>query len=270
MNAPYDEHIARLALASIEGMAGARFEALLSEFGTAAQALHANVTALQSVSRVSLRMAERIIGQRDALDTVRTRWDTLHARGVTARFRDDPAYPDALKRIPDAPPLLLSWGLDGLLPERSLAIIGTRRPCQEAIEAAAHVARVAREDGWCVVSGLARGTDAAAHRAAIDSAEPGEWASIAVVGHDLTSIYPPEHRRLAVDVGRAGAVVSEHLVGDVRARHLVKRNRIISGLCRGVMLIQSGREDGALHTARFADAQRRDVAVWDPAALSVQ
>ncbi len=271
MNAPYDEdeRIARLALVSIERMGAARFERLLWEFGTAEQAMAANVTALVSVFGVSLGMAERVIGQRDQLDAIRLRWDALRRRGVTARFRDEPSYPDALRRIPDAPPLLLSWGLDGLMPERSLAIVGTRRPCPEAVEAAEHVARVAREDGWCVVSGLARGTDAAAHRAAIDGAAAGEWASIAVVGHDLTSIYPPEHRQLGVDVGRAGAVVSERLIADVRARHLVKRNRIISGLCRGIMLIQSGREDGALHTARFADAQRRDVAVWDPAALSV-
>jgi DNA processing protein len=270
MNAPHDEHIARLALASIEGMGAARFEGLLWEFGAAQQAIAANITALRTVVGVSLTMAERIIGQRDALDTVRARWDALHARGVTARFRDEPAYPDALRKIPDAPPLLLSWGLDGLIPERSLAIVGTRRPCPEALEAADHVARVARADGWCVVSGLARGTDAAAHRAAIDGTAAGEWASIAVLGHDLTAIYPPEHRQLAVDVGRVGAVVSERLIADVRGRHLVKRNRIISGLCRGIMLIQSGREDGALHTARFADAQRRDVAVWDPAALSVE
>ncbi len=269
MNPSHDEHIARLALASIEGIGAARFERLLSEFGAAKQALAANITALLSVFGVSLPVAERIIAQRDALDAVAARWDALHARGVTARFRDEPAYPAALKEIPEAPPLLLSWGLDGLIPERSLAIVGTRRPCPEAVEATDHVARVARADGWCVVSGLARGTDAAAHRAAVDDSQPGQWASIAAVGHDLTSIYPPEHRQLAVDVGRAGAVVSEWLIGDVRARRLVKRNRIISGLCRGIMLIQSDREDGALHTTRFADAQRRDVAVWDPASLSV-
>ena len=102
MNPSHDEHIARLALASIEGIGAARFERLLSEFGAATQALAANITALLSVFGVSLPVAERIIAQRDALDAVAARWDALHARGVTARFRDEPEYPAALKKIPEA------------------------------------------------------------------------------------------------------------------------------------------------------------------------
>lgn len=269
MTSSSNEYVARLALASIEGMGAARYERLLREFGTAREVLAANITALQSLWGTSLRMAERIIAQRDALDAVQARWESLRLRGVTARLRDDPDYPQALRRIRDAPPLLLTWGLGGPLPERSLAIVGTRNACPEALHAAADAARIAREHGWCVVSGLARGVDAAAHRGALAAPREAEWASVAVVGHDLTSMYPPEHRQLAVDVGRAGAVVSEWLFGEVRARRLVRRNRLISGLCRGVMIIQSGRDDGSLHTARFAAAQRRDVAVWEPSELSV-
>lgn len=269
MSVPSAEHAARLALASVDGMGAARYERLMREFGAARDVLDANITALQSVWRPSLRVAERVIAARDTLDAVGARWEFLRLRGVRALLCDGPGYPAALRRIPDAPPLLLTWGLPAPLPERSLAIVGTRNPCPEALQAAAEAARIAREGGWCVVSGLARGVDAAAHRAALSAPDGDEWASIAVVGHDLTSIYPPEHRGLAAEVGRAGAVVSECLFGEALPRRLVRRNRLISGLCRGVILIQSGREDGSLHTARFAAAQRRDVAVWDPAALSV-
>lgn len=269
MTLPHGEHTARLALASLDGMGAPRYEQLLREFDSAQEALNANITALQSVSDISFSMAERIIALRDRLDAVEERWESLWRQGVVARLSDTPEYPEPLRKIPGPPPLLLTWGLEGALPERSLAIVGTRNPCPEGLEAAATAARIAREDGWCVVSGLARGIDTAAHRAAIAARGSGEWGSIAVVGHDLTSMYPPEHRQLAVEVGRAGAVASECLFGAVGARRLVRRNRIISGLCRGVMVIQSGREDGALHTARFAETQRRDVAVWDPAELTV-
>ncbi|MBT7098112.1 hypothetical protein HN937_12095, partial [Candidatus Poribacteria bacterium] len=251
------------------GIGAASYEQLLREFGSAEETVGVNITALHSLPGISLSMAERIIALRDTLDPVRERWESLKGRRVVARLSDTPEYPGQLRKIPGAPPLLLTWGAEGMLPERSVAIVGTRNPCPEGLEAAATAARLAREDGWCVVSGLARGIDAAAHRGALAAAEDGEWASIAVVGHDLTSMYPPEHRRLAVEIGCAGAVASECLFGAVGARRLVRRNRIISGLCRGVMLIQSGQKDGALHTARFAERQRRDVAVWDPTELSV-
>jgi DNA processing protein len=268
-----EEWLARLALAVVEGVGKRRFDHLLRAFGSASDVFRANVTALLAAG-LPHATSERIVRGR-VLSTVRRRWDVLAQAGVEACFCDESAYPRRLAALRDAPAVLFSAGSLREWPDRCVAIVGSRAPSVAGARAAERAATALVEAGWCVVSGLARGIDAAAHRAALASGvecppPARQGTTIAVLGSALLSVYPPEHGPLAEQIRSNGRIVSERLWGDVRPRWLVLRNRIISGLSRGVLLIEAGVEDGALYTARFAARQHRSVAVWDWSGTSVR
>jgi DNA processing protein len=166
----------------------------------------------------------------------------------------DAAYPTLLAAIPDPPPVLY---LRGTLPaEQGLAVVGTRRATLYGRDVAERLAAELAGAGLTIVSGMAKGIDTYAHRGALK----GGGRTVAVLGHGLDTCYPPENRRLAAEIAENGAVVSEYALGVQPAgENFPPRNRIISGLAAGVLIVEAGEASGALITSRYAAEQGRDV-----------
>jgi DNA processing protein len=168
----------------------------------------------------------------------------------------DKRYPDRLRELSDPPPLIYVRGNVGLLGrEKLVAVVGTREPTTFGVSAAAALTGVLADSGWGIVSGLARGIDTIAHRAAVERGAP----TIAVMGGGLDRIYPSENKDLAAQIVDAGGtLVSEQPFGEQpRPYHLVARDRLQSGLSVAVVVAQSGVDSGTMHTARFAATQGR-------------
>jgi DNA processing protein len=179
---------------------------------------------------------------------------TAHRMGARFIALGEPDYPARLRMIDDAPPLLAVRGNADILLQPMTAIVGSRNASAAGAKFASQIARTLGEAGFAVVSGLARGIDAAAHRASI------ETGTIAVLagGHDR--IYPPEHGELLTQILDHGAAISEMPFGwEPRARDFPRRNRLISGLSLGVVVIEAARRSGSLITARMANEQGREV-----------
>ena len=178
------------------------------------------------------------------------------AAGMTPIAWSDPAYPAALAAIADPPPVLWIRGGAGVLGAPSVAIVGSRAASPCGLAVAAQLAGDLAACGLVIVSGLARGIDSAAHRGALE----GGGATVAVLGSGIDVIYPPEHAGLASDIEEEGAVVSELVPGTAPLpMFFPRRNRIISGLSRAVVVIEAGEKSGSLITARCALEQGRDV-----------
>jgi DNA processing protein len=176
------------------------------------------------------------------------------ARGIELVALGEPDYPPRLQMIDDAPPLLAVRGKLAILTQPLVAIVGSRNASAAGVKFAERLARELGEAGFGIVSGLARGIDAAAHRASLGS------GTIAVLagGHDR--IYPAEHGELLQALLAEGAAVSEMpLAWEPRARDFPRRNRLISGLSVGVVIVEAARRSGSLITARLAGEQGREV-----------
>ena len=166
------------------------------------------------------------------------------------------AYPPLLREIHDPPPLLFVRGDPGILHSPSLCIVGSRSSTRRGRLIAGSLAASLSERGITVVSGLARGIDGSAHAGALE----GGGVTCAVLGCGLDRCYPREHRGLAEMIGRRGAVLSELPFGTPPLRHhFPRRNRILSGLSLGVVVVEAGVESGAMVTARFAREQDREL-----------
>ncbi len=165
-------------------------------------------------------------------------------------------YPDRLRNLSDPPPLLYVRGdVELLARERLVAVVGTREPTVFGISAAEELTGALADDGWGIVSGLARGIDTIAHRTALEHGVP----TIAVMGGGLDRIYPAENEGMAAQIiDSGGALISEQPFGEqARPQHLIARDRLQSGLSVAVVVAQSGERSGTMHTARFAATQGR-------------
>lgn len=184
------------------------------------------------------------------------------ARGLAAVGRGDPAYPPLLAALPDPPFVLWVRGRTDLLHGPAVAIVGTRRASAASQTLARALARELAGHGVVVVSGLARGVDAAAHEGALEAQSDGAGSTVAVVGCGADVVYPREHAALSARIGRDGAVASEFPPGTpARAFHFPLRNRLVSGLALGVVVIEAPERSGALITAACALDQGREVMV---------
>ncbi|MEZ5770597.1 MAG: DNA-processing protein DprA [Defluviimonas denitrificans] len=176
------------------------------------------------------------------------------AAGARLICRGEPAYPQALAELSDAPPVLWIKGDAAVLDRPMVALVGARSASALGTRIARKLAGDLGEAGITVVSGLARGIDTAAHLAALGT------GTVAVMAGGVDVVYPPENAALAGDIGREGLLLSEQQMGlDPMARHFPLRNRLISGLSRGVLVIEAAAKSGSLITARLALDQGREV-----------
>ena len=177
-----------------------------------------------------------------------------HAAGVEYLTLGEPEYPSRLRMIDDAPPVLAVRGNLQVLERPPIAIVGSRNASAAGIKFAERIARELGDAGFTVVSGLARGIDAAAHRASLAT------GTVAVLADGHDRIYPPENVALLAKLLAEGAAISEMpLTWEPRAHNFPRRNRLISGLSLGVVVVEAARRSGSLITARLAGEQGREV-----------
>lgn len=168
----------------------------------------------------------------------------------------DQRYPPLLAQLQDRPESLYVAGDPNTLHLPSIAIVGSRNPTEGGLENAFQFARHLTRAGFCIVSGLAQGIDTAAHRGALDAG----GSTVAVLGHGLDTVYPKANVALAKSIFTAGAVVSEYTVGTPPLRgHFPQRNRLLSGLSLGTLVVEAAKRSGSLITARLAGDQGREV-----------
>ncbi len=238
----------------VKGVGAARLRRLLDHFGSLAEAWTASNDEIRAAG-LDRRTTESLLAARASLD-LDAALRRVRAAGVTVYTWDSPDYPRSLRNIAQPPPVLFVHGTITEADEWAVALVGTRRPSAYGREAARELAAGLAASGVTVVSGLARGIDAAAHRAALEAG----GRTLAVLGSGLDCLYPAEHRDLAAAIARSGAVISDYAFGtQPEAANFPPRNRIISGLSKGVVVVEAGDDSGALITADFALEQGRDV-----------
>ncbi|HEY65103.1 MAG TPA: DNA-protecting protein DprA [Caldilineae bacterium] len=238
----------------VRGIGPQRLRALLDYFGDIESAWHAPADELRRAG-LDRRSLENLVTTRATLSLERE-VARIEEAGIQVLTWESPDYPRNLRHIYDPPPVLYVQG--ELLPEDewAVAVVGTRRASAYGREAARKLAGDLARHRVTVVSGLARGIDAVAHRAALEAG----GRTIAVLGSGLDVIYPPEHRQLAQQIAEAGALISEYPLGtQPESSNFPPRNRIISGLSKGVVIVEAGVRSGALITADFAAEQGREV-----------
>jgi DNA processing protein len=236
------------------GIAAKRVRALLDRFGSLAAAWEAPARDL-ALAGLDRRAAAALEATRARLNPERELERVRHAGALVLTWRDA-EYPARLAAIPDPPPVLYLKGALTPADTFALAMVGTRRPTVYGRGVAEKLAAELAAVGVTIVSGLAKGIDSHAHRGALG----GGGRTIAVLGHGVDTCYPPENRLLLAQIVEAGAVVTEYPLGTgPMAENFPPRNRIISGLAAGVLVVEAGDKSGALITSRFAAEQGRDV-----------
>jgi len=246
---------ARLRLHLLPELGPRRLQRLLSAFPDAASALSAPASAWCSLGLpVSCAEPRRSSEIRERASAALA-W--LQAPGRHVICWDDPAYPALLAELPDAPPLLFVAGDPTLLERPQLAVVGSRRASRNGLDNARAFSRSLAGAGFVITSGLALGIDGAAHQGALDA----NGKTVAVLGTGIERLYPQRHLGLAKQiVEHGGALVSElPLDCPPQASNFPRRNRIISGLSLGVLVVEASPSSGSLITARLAAEQGREV-----------
>lgn len=244
-----------VALNMVRGIGPRTANQLIDYFKTPAQVFAAGRTDLEHCGL----KAETILELHDCgvLDRAGAELERLEQLGVTIIVRDDDHYPRLLRELYDPPIVLYVKGhLAAAIARPCLAIVGSRRASTYGMNTAERLARDLASRGLTIISGLARGIDAAAHRGAL----AGGGLTLAVTGTGLDSTYPREHQHLADEITSSGAVISEFPLGTPPlAQNFPYRNRVLSGLSFGVLVIEAAEHSGSLITARLASEQGREV-----------
>lgn len=244
-----------LALNLAHGIGPKTLNALLEKFGSASAVRHATPAELAEIPYMGRAVAEKLHTAFASRD-VDAEIEELRKHGANLLRLGSPEYPAALAEVPVPPRLIYVRG--ELLPQdrEAVAIVGSRSCTSYGRKVAERIAYDLARAGVTIISGLARGIDGCAHRGALDAG----GRTIAVMAGGLSKIYPPEHKELAAEVMAHGALVSEAAMKmDPLAGMFPARNRIISGLSRGVILVEANEKSGALITAHHAAEQGREV-----------
>ena len=241
---PQDEAFARIRLLRSPHVGPISYAELLRRFGTAQAALEA-LPDLAARGGRGCRPASR--------ETVEAEVDAVRAARARYLFHDSPGYPDLLTRLEGAPPILTVRGELALAQRPCVAIVGARNASASAVKLARDFAHALADEGFAIVSGLARGIDGAAHEGAMP-------ATIAVIASGIDIAYPPQHAELQERIAREGLLIAEQPPGtEPRGSHFPSRNRIIAGLALGTLVVEAAPRSGSLITARLAGECGREV-----------
>jgi DNA processing protein len=228
---------------------------MLQKFGSPDTILDQDKTTLMTITKITESQADTIVNKayEKMIETQLSWAEKKNARIITL---GDDDYPDILKQIYDPPLVLMMMGELKKEDDVAFGVVGMRYPDDYGKQMCYKIAGGIAQKGICIVSGMAKGIDAIAHRAALDAGA----RTIAVLGTSLDRIYPAENKHLFDEIKEKGAVISETLIGQRQVpANFIRRNRIISGLSRGVIVVQAGTKSGSLVTALNANEQNRDV-----------
>ncbi|MBQ9128550.1 MAG: DNA-processing protein DprA, partial [Thermoguttaceae bacterium] len=250
-----EELVDDILLATVDGVGPLTAERLIAYFGSASEVLRASRRDLERVEKVGPTLARKISQAREACDVdALLRFCAENGIEIVA-FRDA-RYPERLREIDNPPRLLYVRGSFAPEDRAAIAIVGTRGATRYGLDQARRLGRELAEAGFTVVSGLAFGIDGAAHRGALEVG----GRTLAALGGGVAKVYPREHEDLARLVANSGAVFSEyHPLTSPLAGNFPARNRIVSGLSLGVLVVESPLRSGSLITARLAAEQNREV-----------
>ncbi|HEY8461533.1 MAG TPA: DNA-processing protein DprA [Blastocatellia bacterium] len=257
-----------IALNMIRGIGPRTANQLIDRFGSPAQIFTASRLTLEKEGLKPETIRE--LHESEILEKANAEIERLEQLGAIVITRDDEDYPPLLREIHDPPIALYVRGdLKKACERPCLAIVGSRRSSTYGVNAALSLARDLAQNGLTIVSGLARGIDAAAHQGALEVARESakerggagaKGLTIAVVGTGLETTYPKEHKKLEDEIAANGAVISEFPLGTPPLpQNFPYRNRVLSGLCFGVLIVEAAEHSGSLITARMAYEQGREV-----------
>ena len=243
-----------ICLQQIPGLNGQGICKLLSQFGSPENIFAASHQALKQVVSDAI---SNLIKQGPDLEAIEPSLQWLQKDGNHLITLADAHYPQALLEIPDPPPVLYAKGDLSCLTMPAIAMVGSRNASVQGEKNAEEFAYALSKQGLCIISGMALGIDGAAHRGALKH-ENGK--TIAVVGSGLDIVYPSKHRELAHKIVAQGLVISEYSIGSPsRPENFARRNRIISGLSLGCLVVEANTPSGSLITAKCATEQGREV-----------
>jgi DNA processing protein len=246
---------AEVLLSLVSGVGPRIRKTLLAHFGSAQAVLSAAPSDLREVPGIGAKISRAISAAAREID-VEAELAMCRERGIAVIIESDDAYPSRLKEIPDPPGVLFVRGAFAPTDGLAVAIVGTRHATQYGLAQAERLAAGLSRAGYTIVSGLARGIDAAAHRGALKAG----GRTLAVLGSGVLNVYPPEHVELAGEISLRGAVMSENPpMSPPLAGAFPQRNRIITGLSLGVIVVEASERSGALISARHAMEQGREV-----------
>jgi DNA processing protein len=249
----------------VKGIGSVRFKQLTDFFGSAQAAWEAPPVGWLSAG-ISQKVVSQFILVRQQVDLDLV-MEKASVNGVEILTWQDADYPRRLKEIDQSPPVLFVKGSISVEDDWAVAVVGTRRVTPYGRQVADELGRYLAQNGITVVSGLARGVDAITHQAALQAG----GRTFAVMGSGVDVIYPPEHRKLAGDITRQGALISDYPLGtQPDGVNFPPRNRIISGLSLATVVVEAGEKSGALITAEFAVDQGRDVFAVPGSILAAQ
>ncbi len=251
-----DPRWAALRLSLVPGIGPQHFADLVGTFGSPAGVWQASPAEIRAVPGIGTKLAREISLAATQDSEVTAELERCRQNEIELLVAGTPEYPTRLSEIHDPPSILFWRGDHSPSDELAIAVVGTRHPSTYGEQQAERLARGLARAGLTVVSGLARGIDSIAHRAALEAG----GRTLAVLGSGLLNIYPPEHDALAVEITRQGALLTEFpSLQPPKSGAFPRRNRLISGLSLGVLVVEASDHSGALITARLAAEQGRDV-----------
>jgi len=239
----------------VSGVGSKYFQKLLENFNSPIDVFNASSSSLKQAG-ISQNLANAIIGDRDK-ETAAPDLEWLNsADNHYIITLDCPEYPSLLKQTNSPPPVLYVHGNLSIINDPQLAIVGSRNPTQSGMTSAYDFAKHLGQTGLCITSGLALGIDGAAHQGTLDAGAP----TIAIIATGIDRVYPAKHHNLAHSIVENGAIISEFPIGtQPRSGNFPRRNRIISGLAHGTLVVEAALKSGSLITARLASEQGREV-----------
>lgn len=248
----------KIALGLIPGLGPVNTKNIIAGLGSPRAVFEADKKQLLKIPGIAEKGAEMIIRHRNTLERAEKETDFIRKHNIHTLFYTDKEYPYFLKQCPDAPVLLYGKGSLNFNNRKILSIIGTRKAGTYGKEICRKLIEQLAEKGHnpVIVSGLAYGIDACAHKAALDAG----LDTAAVLGHGLDRMYPAQHRQLAARIAKQGALLTEFMSDSAfKRQNFLQRNRIIAGISEATIVIESGRKGGSLTTAEYANSYSREV-----------